>query len=217
LTFQEIATDILDTLNLTSDEAATRVLRTLHRKYKEVTSAIGLIPSRRTRVSQAATIGNRDITFASIEKIDSVFRIVGTKVYRLDEITNEEMLEKSLVSEPATKFCIRSMTGTSVTVRVNVTPTTTFTLYAEGLTVQGRIAPDDTPAFPESFHDILIYGVLAEEYRRKEQKEFFLSAKSDYDTRLSDLKFFIAKTAYMTVYEGKDNQESLGWWDTNKA
>src|SRR3990167_10900807 len=102
-TFSELATDVMDQLNLSSEDAAARIFKALHKRYKRVTSSIGLTPSRRTRVSQAATIGNRDIVFSSLEKVDSVFRIVGTKVYALDEISNHEMLETTLVTEPATK------------------------------------------------------------------------------------------------------------------
>ena len=213
-TFQELSTDIMDRLNLTSEDAASRVMKTLHTRYKRVTSSIGLIPSRRTRVSNTATIGSRDLTFSSIEKVDVVYRIVGTKTIKLDEITSDEMVDEPLKTEPVTKYCIRSMTDTTVTIRMNVTPTTAFTLYAEGLASQSRIAPDASPAFPESFHDVLIYGVLADEYRKKEQFEFMRAAEEDYENRLSDLRMFIAKSAYLNLYQGKTSNEAVGWWDT---
>lgn len=214
MTYGEIVKDVMDRLGLSSNDSAERITRTLQLRYKRVTSSIGLVTSRRTRVSEAATIGNRDMTFDGIEKIDAVIRVVGNKTYTLTELTNDEMLVAPVRDEPPQNFCVRTQTPTTVTVRLDCVPSTGFTLYAEGLASISRLAPDAEPAFAESFHDILIYGVMADEYRRKEMFDFMQDAEQNYESRLSDLKMFIAKSAYMENYQGK-YRRSDGWWDTS--
>lgn len=213
MTLNEMVSYIADQVNLTNPEAKARIARTVNVRYKRVTSSIGLIPTRREEASKAATIGDRYITFTNIEKLDVVFRKVGTKNVVLDEITDDEMLKESLVDEPATKYSIFSVAPSSVTLRLNCVPVTEFVLYAHGLADASTLSGNDSPAFPESFHDILIHGALADEYRRKEHKESAKESEMDFERRLSDLRMFIAKSAYLKIYNSK-NAESEGWWDT---
>lgn len=213
MTLNEMVSYIADQVNLTNPEAKARISRTVNVRYKRVTSSIGLIPTRREEASKAATIGNRYLTFTGIEKLDVVFRKVGTTNKLLDELTDDEMLKESLVDEPVTKFSIFSLAPNSVTIWMNCTPVTAFTLYAHGLADASTLSGNDTPAFPESFHDILIHGALADEYRRKENKELSKDSELEYERRLSDLRMFIAKSAYLEIYNNK-NGKSAGWWDT---
>src|SRR5688500_13445487 len=106
MTLNEMTLHIADALNLSSPEAKSRIGRNINVRYKRVTSAIGMITTRREELTQAVTIGNRNVTFSGIEKLDSVFRKVGTKVYIIDEITNDEMNELNVRDEPPTKYCV---------------------------------------------------------------------------------------------------------------
>jgi hypothetical protein len=183
-------------MNLTSDAARSRVMREINTRYRRITSSIGLTPTRRTRVSKAATIGNTNITFSAIEKIDQVIRLVGGEVVIVDEITYDEMLAEAVTGgEPPTKWALYSVAYNSVTIRMNCTPTTTFTLYADGLATVTNLAGNSSPAFAESFHDAIIYGVMAEEYRKMEKPQFMQECK--------DLRMHLAKSAYLDIYAGK--------------
>jgi hypothetical protein len=214
MTVNELVSHIADELNITSDESLARVTRELNKRYKQVTSAIGLIPSRREEVSKAATIGNRFIVFSGIEKVDTVYRKNNTTNILLQEITHEEMLEITPRDEPPQKYSIFSVTATTVTVWLDCTPTTTFTLYASGLADVSTLTGLSVPAFPESFHDILIYGVCADEYRRKEKADLAKESEQNFERRLSDLKMFLAKSAWLDIHRGKYTP-SDGWWDTD--
>lgn len=214
-TLHELTLEVMDRLNLSSPEAAARIVRELNTRYKRVTSSIGLVTSRRAPITQAATIGNRDVTFSAIEKIDNVYRKVGTKNILLDEITFEEMIDADIVTDPPTKYCIVNVLPTSVKIRLNSVPATGFNLYADGLASALNLAGDDSPAFPESYHDILVYGAMADEYKKMEKFDLAKDSEADFENRLSDLRMFIAKSAFLDIYQGK-SQERYGWWDTQK-
>lgn len=213
MTVSELVAHVADEVNQSNPEALARITRQLNKRYKQVTSAIGLMPTRREEVSKTATIGNRFITFSGIEKLEVVYRKVGTANVILEEITNDEMVDTSPRAQPPTKYSIFSITPTTVTLWLDCTPSTTFTLYAQGLADVTTLTGTNSPAIPESFHDILIYGACADEYRRKEKTELAAEAEKNFERRLSDLKMFLAKSAYLDVHRGK-TAGSDGWWDT---
>ena len=208
----ELVEYIAESLSVPSPEAKSRIGRELNVRYKQVTTAIGMIPTRRTVLSQLATIGDPLITFTGAEKLDTVYRKVGTTNIILGELTNDEMLALSPRDEPPTKFSVFTVAPTSVTIKINCTPSTAFTLYADGLADATTLSSNDQPAFPESFHDVLIHGVIADEYRRKDKDSKAQVSEGLFNARLSDLKMFIAKSAYLDIYRGK-HSGSEGWWD----
>lgn len=213
MTMNEMVLYVADAMNLSSAEAKARIGRNLNVRYKRVTSAIGLVTTRREEVSQAATIGNRNLTFTGIEKLDTVFRKVTPKNIILSEITNDEMLALDPRDEPPTKFSVFSVAPRSVTIVMDCTPTTTFTLYTQGLADTSTLTNNDSPAFPESFHDILLHGAMADEYRKMEKPQQARESENYFEQRLSDLRMFLAKSAYLDIYVGK-HRKADGWWDT---
>ena len=203
-TFNELQLDIADRMSLSADDALARIFREINTRYRRVTSSLGLDATRRVVRSASATIGNRDVTFGSIEKLEAVYVTVSGKDKPLEQVTNTEMLTEALVGEPPTKFAVKSVASTSVTVTLNCEPTTDFDLNATGLNVSETLAGvADSPAIPESFHDILIYGVLADEYRKKEKFDLMRESEQVYEQRLSDLRMFMAKSAFLDVTQGK--------------
>lgn len=208
MTFNELLVSVLDRMNISSDDGKRRIMRFLNDRYRRATSSIGLNSSRRTQVSKAATIGNRDITFPSIEKLEAVIdKSTGVDV-PLEEISHAEMIDESLITEPPTKYAIQSVTSTGITIRLNCTPATTFTLYADGLALANtQTGVNDSPNFPESFHDLLVFGAMADEYRKMEKQALARDAEMDYERRLSDLRMMLAKSAYQKIYQNKRGEK----------
>src|SRR3990167_4225377 len=122
MTINEMVLYITDALNLSSADAKARVGRELNLYYKQVTSAIGLIPTRREEVSQAVSIGNRFVVFSGIEKIDFVFYVNNNRNVKLDEITHDEMMDLPAGTWPPTRYSIFSMTESTVTIMIDVDP-----------------------------------------------------------------------------------------------
>lgn len=213
MTMNELVEYIASDLNTPSPESKTRIGHTLNVRYKQVSSSIGLNPTRKEEISATATIGSQSITFTGTEKLDAVFRRVNsTRVVPLKEITEHELNEMTPKAEPATKFCIYSIGPQSVTIKVDCTPTTEFTLYASVLGDATTLTNNDQPRFPESYHDILIHGVKADEHRRREKFALAKEEELMFQQRLSDLRMFIAKSAYLDIYPNK-NQGPEDWWD----
>jgi hypothetical protein len=208
----EIIQEVCEGLNLSSDEAKSRVARRLNARYRRVTSSIGLDTTRRAVVSKAATIGVSTITFTGVEKLLTVYTVNGTVNTLLEQITPDDMLSETVVSDNTpTKYAIYRVYPTSIDVKINSVPSGSgFTLYAEGETTQTTLAGSAQPQFPESFHDILVFGVMADEYRKMEKIQLAQAAEQDYEHRLSDLRMWIAKTSWMDVYQGKN--QSAKWW-----
>ena len=59
------------------------------------------------------------------------------------------------------------------------------------------------PAFAESFHDLLVYGAVAIELEKMEKYELAKAQEARCEGRISELRMFIAKSAYRTMWQGK--------------
>lgn len=213
MTFDEIVAEVMDRLNLTSDSATTRVGREVNDRYRRLTSSIGLETSRKIVADGIATIGSRYITFSGIEKLFNVIDRSSGKDILLDEMTVDEMHAAPLVTQPPHNYAINRMGATSVEIYVDCVPTTGFTLYGDAMGNVVNMQDVDEPEIPESFHDILVFGAMADEYRKMEKVQLMSDAESNYERRLSDLRMWIAKSGYLDIYQSKTNIKKF-WWNS---
>ena len=65
------------------------------------------------------------------------------------------------------------------------------------------LAPTETPKMPTDFHDILMHGALADEWLQLKQDALSARTEGMYEARLSDLRMFIAKSAYLDIHQGQ--------------
>lgn len=209
MTFTQIVTAITDQLNLTSPEAVARVGRSVNRVYRKVCSSVGLQVSSRTTAVATSSNGSRFMTFTGIEKISELYDQSTGQARVIDEVEVNYLRERQAPSSNTVKrYAIYRMYSGSVQIMLDVTATSTpFDLYAEGYATATDLSGTDTPNFPASFHDVLVSGVLVEEYAKKE-KALWQQAKADYEDRLGDLRLYIAKSINEDIYQGK-NQKSL--------
>lgn len=209
--FEELVGEVCERLNLTSDDAKSRVGRDLNTRYRRVTTTIGLQTSRFVQTSKAATIGNRSITFTGVEKLLAVIDKTSGIDVPLTQITMDEMHITPLRGDPPRKFVVTNMHANTVTIYIDSTPATAFTLYADGQASVTTLSGSQTPDFPESFHDILIFGAMADEYRKMDKPQLAMMAEKDYESRLSDLRMWIAKSAYQETYQGRYSGKNFRW------
>lgn len=212
MTFDELVAETCERLNLTSDEAKSRVGRELNSRYRRVTSRIGMETTRRSQVSKAATIGNRTITFTGAEKIIAIIDKTSGKDVVLAQVTMDDMHNLPIKKQPPRHYAISRMHRNSVDVYLDCTPTTAFILYADIHTDLSTLAGSQSPDFPESFHEILIFGAMGDEYRKMEKGSLAQSCELDFEKCLSDLRMWIAKTAYLDPYQGKSRATSCYPW-----
>lgn len=217
MTYTEISTEILELLNLTSTTDTARIGRAINRKYREITSSLGIKhTSRRTTVQATFSIGISTLAFTSAEKIVNVFNRNVTPYKQLDEVTVDE-LEAMMpfnASDTPTLYAVKQIASDSVTILVNCIPQTAFALYADVYSTAATLSGTDKPVFSESYHDILISAVLVDEYMKLEKPSL---SKVEYERafgvdgnggRLAQLRHSIAVSTTKQQYQGKTSGSS---------
>ena len=208
MTFDEIVTEIMDRLNLTSDEAETRVGRLVNRYYHRATTAIGIVNTTRRvfDVVAVGTIGANNFTFEGMIKITRVWYLAesGDKVFP-DERTIDELRDLAVIDDGDTPgiYAVRQLGDTFVEVETDQNAETEYNLYADGYATTGSLTSDETPQFPEDFHNLLVEGPLVDEYKKLEKGDLVKASKMEYEQILSDLKHWAAKTAYLRIRQGE--------------
>ena len=219
MSFDEIVSEVLDRLNLTSQEARDRVEKRVNKRYRIVTSGIGLQTSR--RVVLPVTIDPSDIdsvlpdyVVEGMEKVNKVSRVVGTSIRPMGEGTYDEVSGITLTRRLPSSWAVKKMGAGRVMLTFDAYPETPFSLQFEGYDVAEDLADDAEPYLPSDFHDLLVEGAMLDELRKMEKPELAMIAKQEYDQRLGELRLFIAKSSYKDIYQGKtkDNQWLSQWF-----
>lgn len=209
MTFNELVSEVMSRLNLTSSTATTRVGAAINRKYRELTASVGLNVTRRVEVSENTTADTPFLIFSDIEKVLNVIdkRTGRNKV--LTEVSVEEIQASAPVEgdSPST-YAIWKMDANEVTILLDQTPTGIYVLYANGYSENSTLSGSNVPAFPDSYHEVLVEGVLYDEYRKLEKPQLAMMAKQAHNELLSDLRMFIAKNGGMDVYQGRLSSSS---------
>jgi len=156
-------------------------------------------------VSALASISSSLITFTSCEKVFNVYNRNVSPYKKLDEVTLDELREDQpyTLSDGPTKWAVSSHTADTVIIEINKIAQTAFALYADVTATAATLSGSTEPAFPESYHDILIEGVLMNELKRSEKLALAQDAKREYEQRLSDLKLWMALSPNRDLYQNK--------------
>src|SRR6266496_3846343 len=219
MTFDQIVADVAGRLNLTSDEAITRIGQRVNERYRKVTSSIGMITSRRkikdftVDATTPEYSALPDITFTGFEKIlritttnQGTAGVIVLKINTIDEIENIQHFDDRLPRA----FAIKRMGSQQVIITLDsFISNQTFDLHVEGYDLADVLADDAEPFLPEDFHDILIEGALADELFKMEKPQLSMAREQKYELRLGDLRMFIAKNAYQDVAQGRDKPSQL--------
>lgn len=204
MTFTEIVDEVMSRLNLSSTEAETRISSAINQKYKEVTSSIGLDVTRRAQVQATVTLGVQELIFTGIEKVLTVIDKSTGQNRMLQEITVDEMRGRTIgTGSVVHEYAILKMDAHAVTILMDTVPQASFTLYADGYERASDLSGSQEPAFPESYHGLLVESVMADELRKMEKLQHANFAREEATKLLSDLRMFIARSAWLDVYQGK--------------
>ena len=204
-----------DRLNLTSDQAISRVGREINARYKRVSSSIGLAVSRRVYDIAVQTVtDDKYLTFTGVEKIEVVKDVTTVdQPIALVERLPGEMNDLVIKDSQPRNYAIFSVTHNTVTILVDSNVVEDAFIKADGLETAETLSGSLTPAFAESFHDVLVFGAVADELKKMEKFQLAKDAEEDFERRLSDLRMFIAKSAYLDIYQGKTAAEK-NWWSS---
>lgn len=221
MTFNEIVQDTMNNLNLTSTEARDRIGVYVNARYKKTTSSIGLITSR--RISSTIVVDPTDtitypnlpqLTINTMEKVLKVALIVETSIPKiLPQVTYDQISALPTLDTLPRAWCVVTMGAGHVTIQLDsVTATDTFTLNVEGYDITDTLSGTNVPFLPTDFHDILIEGAMADQLNKMEKPALAAIHDAKYEARLSDLRMFIAKAAWMDLYQGKTKPRSSWYW-----
>ncbi len=206
MTFTQIKTEIKSRANLTTTEADTRVGIAINRTYRRVTAECGLSEAIRyvTRTANTTTLVST-VTFTEVERIERVFDQTTTRTL-LTEISAHEMSVMEVGTSAPSYWSWLSTDADSVTIRLDTAPAPVYSLIAVGVTTFSDLTGADEPLIPESFHDVLVWYPLAEEYIRKEKLDLASFYESKAQKTLNELKFFIADSPIKTTWQGRPQQ-----------
>jgi hypothetical protein len=201
MTLAEIRTAVMESLNQTSQEASDRIDRTINRKIREVQSSVRLALTRRAIASGTTSSGSVNMTVSGA-KILSVYdkdfykRPLGqVSLYTLRNMDADQDVEG-----PPYLWAEALRGATSTLIELYPKPTSDVAvLFFDILDNATDLSDDaDEPAFPADFHDLLIDGVRYEELRKMEKMlPLATEAEKRFQRRISDLRYFIAKSAYL--------------------
>jgi hypothetical protein len=205
VTFTEIVTEVLDRLNLTSAASTARIGRAVNRIYREVGTAIGMSFMRHTNTTKTVSIGNPEVTFTATEKVLQVWTVDGDdNPTILEEVLLAELRERvAPSSDEPRRWALARTASNTVTIRLDAAPATAYSLYADVIAEVSDLSGSNEPSFSESFHDILVEGVLKDEYLKLEKPQLAKLAETTYQRRLSDLRMFVAKSNYQLIRQGE--------------
>lgn len=203
MTFTDIQTEIADRLNLTSTAALARIGRSINERYKWMASELGFSTIQRVAVSANTVVGNRSLVFAG-EKVLAVYNpLLTSPAGVLGEITMDEMRNQTAGSDPARQYAIQLMGASTVTIYLGSTPATIYALTADMLANLATLSGAQIPAFAEDYHNMLVYGGMATELDKMEKYDLSQKKEAQFNGRLAELRFYIAKSAYLDIHQGK--------------
>lgn len=217
MTFTEIVDNVAEALNLTSDDAIARIGKNVNRRYKRLTSSLGLLPTRRQIQTVAFTIGNRRITVPSCEKVISVQDLASgdPRPITLTLVTYAEMLTMTPRADRPTHYAIESITAHATVLLTNFTPAAAFSVSVEGESRASTLSGVLEPAFNESYHDILEFGAKADELRKKEKVALARDAEMDFERRLGELRLHLAVSGHQDIVQGKERTMPVNGFHTS--
>jgi hypothetical protein len=205
MSFDEIVTEITAHLNLTSSEATTRVGREVNWYYRSVTTSCNLDTARRKTISSDTVSGTHEVTFFNCEKIEAIYDTATDNPRLLIEATYDElrMFRPQIVGGNPWRYAIKSTEDNNIIVYLDREMSAVHTLEADVWRRVDTLQDNESPSFPESFDDVLIHAVIALEYRKMQKGPEAKVAEDMYQKRLSELRQFLVKSAYIRVQQNQ--------------
>ncbi len=210
MTLDEMVTQVAQRLNLTSTAALARIAKDIQECYGTVLGAVGMPTSSRGVVHSDTEASNQYLTFYSVQKLLSVFKVAGQPLW---EKSFDEMRLLTPGSGSPNGYAISTIADNSVTIFFDNVPSAIETVYADALLDLSALQGGDSPAFPNLYHDMLVHGAMEIELNKMEKPDLADREGAKFQGMLGDLRYFIAKSAYLSRWQGKTGgwNGSMSW------
>lgn len=200
MTFLELQNRVMGRLNWTSTDARALVKNYLNERYREVVSSVNTARTRRGLVTFTTVIGNSYVTGTGIAKLLDLYDAVTLK-RPLDEVSVDEIRARDAAAEVTgtpTHYAIFKHQDDEITLLLYPQPTAVAALTADALIAGTDMSADtDEPTIPVDFQDVLIHGAEAEGRVKMEKPKQALESERKFEKRLSELRFFLVKSAHL--------------------
>ena len=209
-TFSELQSEVAERMNLTSATALARIGRSINERHRRVVSSLGLQTASRGAATASTAIGNVDVTFGptptGITKVHAITNPAFPSQRPLDELLYDELkLRVTRSGDKPTAWAVKRMGTNSVTITLDSTPATVYTLNADATLNTSMLSGTNLPAFSEDFHDILILHAMSIELDKQEKHALAKEKLKEADDRVDELRYFIAKSAYLQIQQAKNS------------
>lgn len=199
MTFTEIVNTVAGRLNLTSSEALVRIGDEVNGHYRRIAASMGLETTTRGTVTASTSVGDQTVTFSNVTKL---FTVLGTDSKPLGERDYDYLIGQEPRSDPPHEYAVKRIGATSVTILLDCEPASIYTLSADALQITSTLSGSTAPAFPENYHEILVLLTMADELDKLEKYDAAQRKQAQGEGLLSDLRLFLAKSAYLKIYPG---------------
>jgi hypothetical protein len=199
VTFKNIQDRVMARTNLTSTDARSRLKNHINERLRRVATSTNVGRVRFGSVSINTVANVNTITSTGLVKI--VTASIPAENQILDERTTDQLRNYDTdVSQNGVPrfFAVKAVNATTLTVQLYPEPDAIYAVVLEGILTGTDLSADaDVPGLPEDFHDILIFGALADELPHLQRTDEAAYYEDKFEKRLSDLKYFLAKSAYL--------------------
>lgn len=226
MTFDDIVSLIATDLNIVAQSSLDRIGNHVNRRYRQVLNALGMNDVSRVENEFVLTAGQQDQLYdldsPVIERIVSLWRVgdatnnPGVYSVSLDQISYDEMRSEVPTEGDPTKWCKVRVTDSATFFRINSTIPDGYTLLVSGEEQTTDLDDEQSPAFPEAFHDILVLGGKVDELRKiKDSTSLSLASQLEgnmanpsatpgtFYGMLAELKLKLALAPFQTIVQGK--------------
>jgi hypothetical protein len=189
-------------LGLTAESQRLRIRDAINDRLRQVTSTLNLGRTRRSTTTFVTVAGTATVSATGVSALETLYDPTTLK-RPLTEVSLPWIRARDAASEVTgapEHYAVQSHTSDILTLRLYPKPDAIYTLHADIMAVGTDLdSPDDTPGFPSDFHDLLVDGVLADEYNRVEKARPMAQAhEGKFEKRLGDLRLHIARTAWLS-------------------
>ncbi len=221
MTFLELQNRSMDRLNLSTDDARTRIKNFLNERIRKIQTSVSLGSVRRGVETYTLTADTNELTLIADEDHDGIIKvrtvtIPSSRRIPLNQITLDQMRAKEQVVGGGAipmDYAVVDQSANSVTLRFWPTPTADQDVQIDGIKLGADLVDDgDVAGLPEDFHDALIYGACADENGHWAKEDKFQYYENLAEKRVREMRYFIQKSIYLHRHQQSESLALTSWW-----
>ena len=218
MTFDDIRAKVMDRTNLSSADASARIGGFINERLRNVQTSCNLSRVRRGTITVTAPADATSVVLVD-DTVDTTYCIKPITIFHgtrpLFERTHDQIKNTrvNLVAGTPSVYAVLRFGASDCEIELCPVSTDAVVLTVEGL-LNGvdLAADDDVPAMPEDFHDVLVFGALADEYDHTDRADLAMKQEQKFEKRVRELRYFIQKSIYLQRVQGRMGSPSPFWW-----